>query len=149
MLLKCCTQYFSKFGQSSSAYRTGKGHFSFQSKRRAMPKNVQTTMQLHSFNMLASSCSKSSKPGYNSMWTKSFQTYKLYLEKSEEPEIKLPTFIGSYKKQENSRKKKIYFCFIHYPKDFDWVDHNKLWKILQEMGIPDYLTFLLTCLYAV
>ena len=44
--------------------------------------------------------------------------------------------------------KNIYFCFIDYAKDFDCVDHNKLWKILQEMGIPDHLTCLLRNLYA-
>ena len=52
MLLKCCTQYVSKFGQLSSGHRTGKGQFSFQSLRRSMPKNVQTTAQLHSSHML-------------------------------------------------------------------------------------------------
>ena len=51
MLLKCCTQYASTFGKLSSGHRTGKGQFSFQSQRRAMPKNVQTTAQLHSFHM--------------------------------------------------------------------------------------------------
>ena len=56
--------------------------------------------------------------------------------KAEEPEIKLPTSAGSSKKQENSRKN-IYFCFIDYAKAFDCMDHNKLWKILKEMGIPD------------
>ena len=76
-----------------------------------------------------------------------FQTFKLDLEKAEEPEIKLPTSVGSLKKQESSRKN-IYFCFIDYAKAFDCVDHNKLWKILQEMGIPDHLTFLLRNLYA-
>ena len=45
-------------------------------------------------------------------------------------------------------QKNIYFCFIDYAKDFDCVDHNKLWKILQEMGIPDHLTCLLRKLYA-
>ena len=45
-------------------------------------------------------------------------------------------------------QKNIYFCFIDYAKAFDWVDHNKLWKILKEMGIPDHLTFLLRNLYA-
>ena len=68
--------------------------------------------------------------------------FKLVLEKAEEPEIKLPTFSGSSKKQESSRKTS-YFCFIDYAKDFDCVDHNKLWKILKEMGIPDHLTCLL------
>ena len=62
--------------------------------------------------------------------------FKLVLEKAEEPEIKLPTSAGSWKKQESSRKS-IYFCFIDYAKAFDYVDHNKLWKILKEMGIPD------------
>ena len=76
-----------------------------------------------------------------------FQIFKLYLEKAEEPEIKLPTSAGSTKKQEGSRKN-IYFCFIDYAKAFDSVDHNKLWKILQEMGIPDHLIFLLRNLYA-
>ena len=68
--------------------------------------------------------------------------FKLVLEKEEEPEIKLPTSAGSSKKQESSRKN-IYFCFIDYAKAFDSVDHNKLWKILKEMGIPDHLTCLL------
>ena len=75
------------------------------------------------------------------MWTVNFQMFNLDLEKAEEPEIKLPTSIGSSKKQESSRK--ISTCFIDYAKDFDCVDHNKLWKILKEMGIPDHLTCLL------
>ena len=73
--------------------------------------------------------------------------FKLVLGKTEEPEIKLPTSTGSSKKQESS-KKNIYFCFIDYTKAFDCVDHKKLWKILQEMGIPDHLTCLLRNLYA-
>ena len=67
--------------------------------------------------------------------------FKLVLEKAEEPEIKLPTFAGSSKKQEF--QKNIYFCFIDYAKAFDCVDHNKLWTILKEMGLPDHLTSLL------
>ena len=62
---------------------------------------------------------------------------KLDFEKAEELEIKLPTSVRSSKKQESFRK--IYFCFIDYAKDFDYVDHNKLWKILKEMGPPDLL----------
>ena len=80
-MLKYCTQYASQFGIVSSGHNTGKGRFSFQFQRRAMPKNVQTIIQLLSF------CS---------------------------------------------------LC----------VDHNKLWKILKEMGIPDHLTCLLRILYA-
>ena len=73
--------------------------------------------------------------------------FKLDLEKLEEPEIELPTSIGS-SKEEKSSKKNIYFCFIDYAKAFDCVDHNKLWKILKETGIPDHLTCLLRNLYA-
>ena len=64
------------------------------------------------------------------MWTENFQMYKLGLAKAEEPEIKLPTSVGSLKNQENSRKN-IYFCFIDYAKASDCVEHNKLWNILK------------------
>ena len=72
--------------------------------------------------------------------------FKLDLEKAEEPEIKLPTSVGPLKKQEF--QKNIYFCLIDYAKAFDCVDHNKLWKILKDMGIPDHLTCLLRNLHA-
>ena len=85
------------------------------------------------------------QPGFNSMWTMNFQMFKIDLEKAEEPEIKLPTFIGSSKKQEF--QKNIYFSSIDYTKDFDSVDHNKMWKILKKIGIPDHLTCLLRNLY--
>ena len=75
-----------------------------------------------------------------------FQMFKLVLEKAEELEIKLPTSAASWKKQEF--QKNLYFCFIDYAKVFDCVDHNKLWKILKEVGIPDRLTCLLRNLYA-
>ena len=107
MLLKCCTQNATKFGKPGRDYRNGKGQFSFQYQRRAIPKNVQTTAQLHSFHMLARSRSESSKLGFSSTWTKNLQMYKQDLEKAEEPEIKLPTSAGSSKKQESSRKTSI------------------------------------------
>ena len=72
---------------------------------------------------------------------------KLVLEKAEEQEITLPTFAGLSKKTREFQKN-IYFCFIDYDKAFDCVDHNKLWKILKELGIPDHLTCLLRNLYA-
>ena len=126
-----CTQYANIFGKLSSGHWTGKVQFSFQSQRKAMPKNAKTTPQLHSSHTLAKSCSKFSKWGFNSTWTMNFQTFKLDLGKAEEPEIKLPTSAGSWKKQERSRKN-IYFCFIDYTKVFECVDHNKLWKILRD-----------------
>ena len=72
--------------------------------------------------------------------------FLLVLEKAEEPEIKLPTSAGSSKKQESARKTSI--SALLTAKDFDCVDHNKLWKILEEMGIPNHLTCLLRNLYA-
>ena len=71
--------------------------------------------------------------------------FKLVLKKAEEPEIKLPTSAESWKKQESSEK---HLFLLDYAKAFDCVDHNKLWKILKEMGISDHLTCLLRNLYA-
>ena len=73
------------------------------------------------------------------------QMFKLVLEKAEEPEIKLPTFAGSSKKPREFQN--IYFCLIDYTKAFDSVDHDKLWTILKEVGIPDHLTCVLRNLY--
>ena len=121
MLWKCCTQYASKFGKLSSGHKPGKGQFSFQFQRKAMPKNAQTTAQLHSSHTLAKKCSKFSKPGFSNMWTMNFQMFKLVFEKAE---IKLPTSAGSWKKQESSRKTSISALLI--AKAFDCVNHNKL-----------------------
>ena len=74
--------------------------------------------------------------------------FELVLEKAKEPEIKLPTSIESSKKQDSFRKTAT-FALLITPKAFDCVDHNKLWKILKEMGIPDHLTCLLRNIYAV
>ena len=78
---------------------------------------------------------------FNRMWIVKIQIFKLVLEKAQEAEIKLPISAGSLKKQEF--QKNIYFCFIDYAKAFDCVDHNKLWKILKEMGILGQLNCLL------
>ena len=74
-----------------------------------------------------------------------FQTYKLYLEKAEETEIKLPTSVGSSKKQESSRKTSS--ALLSVPKPLAvWI--KTTWKILKEMEIPDHLTCLLRNLFA-
>ena len=130
MLWKCCTQYASKFGKLSSGHRTGKGPFSFQSLRKAIPKNAQTTTQLRSSHMIVKQCSKFSEPGFSNMWTVNFQMFKLVLEKAEEPEIKLPTSAGSSKKQESSRKKSI-SALLTMPKPLTvWITINcgKFWR---------------------
>ena len=85
-------------------------------------------------------------PKFNSTWIKNFHMFKLILEKAEEPEIKLPTSTGSWKKQASSRKTSI-SALLTMPKPLT-VNHNKLWKILKEMGIQEHLTCLLRNLYA-
>ena len=124
MLWKCCPQYASKFGKLSSGHRTGKGQFSLQWQRKAMPKNAQTTTQLHSSHMLVKWWSKFSKPGFGNMWTVNFQMFKLVFEKAEEPEIKPPTSAGSSKEQENSRKTSI-SALLTMPKSLTvWITIN-------------------------
>ena len=103
----CCIQYVSKSGKLSSGHRTGKGQSSSQFPRRVVLKNVLTIRQLHSLPMLVRSCLKSCMLGFSIMQTKNFQISKLGLEEAENPEIKLPAFTGSQRKQENSRKTSI------------------------------------------
>ena len=136
-MLKCCTQYARKFGKLSSGHRTGKGQFSFQSQRKAMPKNVPP------------SCTHLSRQQSNAQNSASQASTDVQagLGKAEEPDIKLPTSVGSSKEQESSRKTSS-SALLTTPKPFDCVDHNKFWKILQEMGILYYLTCLLRNLYA-
>ena len=145
MLWKCCIQYASKFGKFSSGHRTGKDQFSFQSQR-GKPKNAQTTTQLHSSHTLAKKCSNFSKPGFNSRGMVNFPMFKLDLGKAEEPEIKLPTSVGSLKKQQSSRKTST-SALLTMPKPLIlWITTNcgKFW----EMGILDHLTCILRNLYA-
>ena len=142
MLLKCCTQYVTKFGKLNNLYRTGKGQLSFQSQRRAMPKNVQATIQLSSLHMLPRLCTKSFKLGFSSTWSESYQIYNLNLEKVVEPEIKLQSLVGTWRKKKSSRKKKFISVSLTMLKSLTvWI--IKHWKILKEMGIPDHLTCLL------
>ena len=130
MLWKCFTQYANTFGKLSSGHRTGKGHFSFQSQRKAMPKNAQTVAQLHSSHMLVKWCLKFSKSGFSNTWTMNLQMFKLVLEKAEEPEIKLPTSPGSSENQESSRKTSISALLTTPKLSTVWITINceKFWK---------------------
>ena len=137
MLWTCFTQYASKFGKLSSGHWTGKGQFSFQSQRKAMPKNAQTTAQLHSSHTLVK--------------LKILQARLQQYMNCELPDVQTGFRKGGGTRDQIANicwiiKKarefqiSIYFCFIDYAKSFDCVDHNKLWKILKEMGISDHLT---------
>ena len=124
MLLKCCTQYTSKFGKLSSGHRTGKGQFSFQSQKKAMPKNVQTTIPLHS--------SHASKVMLKVLQAR-LQQYvnhelldgQIGFRKGRGTRDQTADICWIFEKAREFQKY-IYFCFIDYTKAFDCVDHNEL-----------------------
>ena len=122
----------SKFGKLSSGQRTGKDQFSFQSQRRAMPKNAQTAAQLHSSYMLVKWCSKF--PQHTSTVCEPWNSWcSSWFSKRQRDERSNCQHLWIYKKAREFQKN-IYFCFIDYPKGFDSEDHNKLWKkILKEI----------------
>ena len=144
MLLKCCTQYTSKLGKLSSGPGLEKVSFHSNSKKK-MPKNAQTTTQLHS--------SHASK-----VMLKILQPRHQQYMNQELPHVPAGFRKGRGTRDQiaNSRciigkagefQENIYLCFIDYTKAFDCVHHNKLWKILQEMGTPNHLTCLQRNLY--
>ena len=104
MLWKCCTQYVSKFGKLSSGHRTGKGQFSFQSQRKAMPKNAQTTTQLHSFHMLVKLMLKILQARLQQYMNRERPDVQAGFRKGRGTRDQLPTSAGSWKKQERSKK---------------------------------------------
>ena len=112
-----------------------------------MPKNVQTTAQLDSSHMLAKKSSKFSKQGFKQDMNQELPEVQAGLRKDRGTRDQIAN-IHWIREKETEFQKNIYFCFITYAKAFDCVDHNKLWKILQEMGIPDHLTCVLRNLYA-
>ena len=107
-----------------------------------MPKNVQTTTQLYSSHTLVKWCSKFSKIGFNSTRTMNFQIFKLEARKGRGTRDQIANICWIIGKARELQKN-IYLCFTDYAKAFDCVDNNKLWKILQEIGIPDHHTCLI------
>ena len=126
----CCAQYVSKFGKLSSGHRTGKVHFSFQSWRRTVPRNVQTIVQLSSFQILVKLCSKSFKLGFSITLIKKFQMYMLGLEKAQDQRSNCQLSLDHW--ESKGIPEKHLLLFIDSAKAFDCVEHNKLWKILRD-----------------
>ena len=126
MLLKCCTQYFSKFGKLSSGHRTEKGQFSFQSQRRAIPKNVQTILVFISHaNKVILKILQARLQQYGNQELPDVQAGLWRGRGTRDQIANIRWIMGKAKEfQEN-----IYFCFIDYAKAFDCVDHTN-WKIL-------------------
>ena len=140
MLWKCCTQYASTFGKHSNGHRIGKGQFSFQSQKKG---NAKEYSDYHTIALI----SHTSKAVLKILQARLQQYVNREL-----TDVQAGFINGRGTRDqianirwiiEKAREfpKNIYFCFIDYAKVFDCVDHNKLWKILQEMGIPDHLTW--------
>ena len=134
MLLQGCTQYGSKFGKLSSGHRTGKVQFSFQSPRKAMPKNVPTTIQLHTFHILARLCSKSFQPGLAvcEMRTSRCTTWVSKRQRNQrsncQHSMDHEESKGVPKKQPTSAS------WVMLKPLTVWITTN--WKIIKEMGTP-------------
>ena len=125
---RCCIQYVSKSERLTSGHRTGKDQSSSQFPRKGVLKNVLTIRQPYSSPVLVRSCLKSCMLGFSIMRNMDFQMTKLDLEKTEEPEIKLPTFAGSKGKLWNSRKKSTSVS-SSVPKPLTvWINCRKLLK---------------------
>ena len=129
MLWKCCTQYASKFGKLSSGHRTGKGQFSFQSQRKAMPKNAHTTTQLHSSHtnkvlLLASKVLlKILQARLQRYVNREIPDVQAGFRKSRGTRDQIANIRWIIEKAREFQKN--IFCFIDYAKAFDCVDHNK------------------------
>ena len=112
-----------------------------------MPNNVQTTAQLHSSHTLANAQNSPSQASTVHELNRELPAVQAGFRKGRGTRDQIANICCVIK---NAREfqKNIYFCFIDYAKAFDCVDHNKLWKILKEMEIPDHLTCLLRNLYS-
>ena len=146
ILWKCSTQHASKFGKLSIGHRTGKDQFSFQSQRKAMPKNARNYCTFALISHASKVMLKILQARLQQYMNRELTDVQMGFRKDRGSRDQIANFWWIIEKAREFQKN-IYFCFIDYAKAFDCVDHNKLWKILQEMGIPDHLTCLLRNLY--
>ena len=134
------------FGKLSTGPSAGKGQVSFQSQRKAMPKNVQMTAQLHSSHTLTKKCLKFSKPSFSSTWTVKFQMYKLDLKRQRNQRSNCQHPLD-HQKSKSSRKTSTSASLTTLKPLTMWITAN-CGKFLKEMGISGHLTCLLRNLYA-
>ena len=128
-------------------YICGKGQFSFQSQRKEMPKNAQTTATIALISHTSKVMLKILQARLQQYVNHEFSDVQAGFRKGRGTREQISNIHWVIEKARELQKN-IYFCFIDYAKAFDCVDHNKLWKILKEMGILDHLTCLLRSLYA-
>ena len=143
MLLRCYTQYASKYGKLSSGHKTGKGLWDFI----PIPKkgNAKECSNYHTIVLISHASRVMIKILQARLeqyaWTENFQMFKLDLEKAEEPEINCQHLLDHQKSKRIPEKHLLLFHWLH--QSLDCGDYKKLWKILREMGRPDHLTCLL------
>ena len=146
VLWKCCTQYVSKLGKLSSGHRTGKGQFSVQSQRKAMPKNAQTTTQLYSSHPLAKLVLTILQARLQQYVNRELADVQAGFRKARGTSNQITNIHWIIKKARECQKKPT-FALLTMPKPLTvWITTN--WKILKEMGIPNHLTCLLSNLFA-
>ena len=146
MLWKCCTQYVSKFGKLSSGHRTGKGQSS-QFPRRAVLKNVPTTQTTALISHAGKVMVKILHARLQHYMNWELTDVQAGFRKGRGTRDQITNICWIIEKAREFQKN-IYLCFTDYAKGFDYVDHNKPWKTLKEMGIPGDLTCFLRNLYA-
>ena len=146
MLWKCCAQYASKFGKLSSGHRTGKGQFYSNSKERQCQKMLKLQHNFTHLTGLQNNAQNSPSRASNYV-NRELPDVQAGFRKGRGTRDQIVNFHWITEKAREFQKN-VYFCFIDYAKAFDCVDHNKLWKILKEMEIPNHLICLLRNLYA-
>ena len=147
MLRKCCTQYASKFGKLSSGHRTEKVQLSFQSQRIGNAKECSNYRTIAVISHASKVMLKINQAKLQQYVNREFPDVQAGFRKGRGTSDQIGSICCIIEKPREFHKN-IYFCFIDYAKAFDCMDHNKLWKILKETGIPGHMTCVLRNLYA-
>ena len=142
MLLKCCTQYVSKFGKLHSGHRTEKGQFSVQSQCQRMFKLLHNCTYLKGIKVMLKILQTKLQQYVN----RELSDVQAGFRKGRRTRDRIANIHYITEKARESQKN-MYFCFIDYEKVFDCVDHNKRWKPLKKTGIQGHLSCLLRNLY--
>ena len=147
MLLKCCIHYANKFGKLRGSHRTGKGQFSFQIQKRQCQRRFRILKIFTDF-----ICQQDYAPNASSFVSvvcelRAFR-WASWIYKRQRNQKSNFQYMLDHRKNQREFQKNNYFCFTDYAKDFDTVYHNKLWKILKEMGKLDHIACVLINLYA-
>ena len=147
MLWKCCTQYASKFGKLSSGHRTWKRSVFIPILKKGNAKECSNYCTIALISYTSKVMLKILQARLQQYVNRELPDVQAGFRKSWGIRDQIANILWIIEKAREFQKN-IYFCFIDYAKAFDWVDHNKLWKILEEMGISDHLTCLLRNQYA-